>query len=256
MNIIAIVQARMNSTRLPGKVMMDIMGKPMLWHIVNRLGYSKLINKVIVATSTNKENDLIEKFCIKNNIEIYRGSESDLVDRFYRVATQSTADVIVRVTADCPLIDPRLTDKVIEFFIKEEDKYDYISNSRPQPTYPHGLDVEVFSFSLLNRLWFELKDSFLREWFTVEVFQNPQKYRIFCIKNEKDLSHLRLTVDYEEDLELIRYIYGKLYSEGTCFYLEDILRLWSENPSIFEINKKYLRDQQLIEELNKKGGRK
>lgn len=254
MNIVAIIQARMGSTRLPGKVMMDIVGRPMLWHIVNRLSYSELINKIVVATSKNRENDVIEKFCIEHNIEIYRGSELDLVDRFYQVATLYKVDVIVRITADCPLVDPQLTDKVIEFFIKEYGKYDYVSNSRPKATYPHGLDVEAFSFFLLRKLWIELKDPFWREWFTTEVFQNPHLYRIFCIENKEDLSHIRLTVDYPEDLELIRYIYNRLYLENHCFYLEDILKLYTENPAIFEINKNYFRDQQLIEEMEKRRG--
>jgi len=189
----------------------------------------------------------------QNNFPYYAGSERDLVDRFYQASRIYKADVIVRITADCPLVDPKITDKVIDLFLKNMNKYDYVSNSYPQPSYPHGLDVEVFSFSLLRKIWQEIQDSFRREWFTTVIFENPQNYRIFCVKNDINLSNLRLTVDYPEDLELVRYIYQNLYSNNICFFLEDILRLFSENRKIFSINRKYNRDKGYIEELKKRG---
>jgi spore coat polysaccharide biosynthesis protein SpsF len=251
-NIIVIVQARMDSSRLPGKVMMDVIGKPMLWHIVNRLRYSELINKIVVATSKNQEDDVIEELCKKYKIDSYRGSEKDLIDRFYQVSKLFNANVVVRITADCPLVDPWEVDKVISFFLKNINSYDYVSNCRPQPTYPHGLDVEVFSYSLTEKLWIEINDPFRREWFTTVIFENPEKYKIFCIKNDIDLSHLRLTVDYKEDLELVRYIFKDLYTENACFSLKDILELYSQNQDMFNVNRKYKKDEHYIEELEKR----
>lgn len=241
----------MGSSRLPGKVLKDIVGKPMLWHIVNRLSYSKLINQAVIATTTKDRDRPIIEMAKENNIPYYAGSEEDLVDRFYQAAMLFKAAAVVRITADCPLAEPRLVDKLIEFFLKNSNNYDYVSNSRPQPTYPHGLDVEIFSFSLLEKLWKEIKDPFRREWFTNVIFENPKAYRTFCLKNDVDLSHIRLTVDNKEDLELVRYIYQNLYSDSACFFLEDILRLKSKNPEIFDINKKYKRNGQFIKEFRK-----
>jgi spore coat polysaccharide biosynthesis protein SpsF len=251
-NVIAIVQARMGSSRLPGKVMMGLVGKPLLWHIVNRLEYSKLIDRIVVATGDGRENDIIENMCKEYDYTCYRGSEDDLTDRFYQVSKHFGANVIVRVTADCPLVDPGLVDKLIEIFMENIDSYDYVSNCRPQSSFPHGLDAEVFSYSLLEKLWREIKDPFRREWFTTVIFENPEEYKIFCIKNDVNLSHLRLTVDYKEDLELVRYVFRNLYTENTCFALKDILELYSRNQDMFNINRKYKKDEQYIEELEKR----
>jgi len=250
---IAIIQARMGSKRLPGKVLMPIRGKPVLWHIANRLKFSKLIDRIIIATSGRENNKPISKMAEKYGFTCFEGSEEDLVDRFYQASVQFGADKVVRISADCPLIDPKITDSVIDFFIKNRDKYEYVSNARPFASYPHGLDVEVFSFRLLERLWKEIKDPFRREWFTTVIFENPKKYKVFCIKNKKDLSQIKLTLDYPEDLELVKYIYENLYSENRCFYLADILELLSKNEKIFEINKIYKKDEQYFNELKKRG---
>jgi|TARA_B100002003_G_scaffold174826_1_gene162676 spore coat polysaccharide biosynthesis protein SpsF len=251
-NIIVIVQARMGSSRLPGKVMMDIVGKPLLWHIVNRLKHSKLLNKIVVATGIGEENHVIEELCKQYSIDYFRGCEEDLIDRYYQTSKLFNADIIVRIPADCPLVDPEIVDTVVDFALKNVNSYDYVNNSRPHVTYPHGLDVETFSFCLLERLWSEIKDPFRREWFTTVIFENPEKYKSFCLENDVDLSHLRLTVDYKEDLELIRYIFQNLYTENTCFTLKDILELYSRNQKIFNINQKYKKDEQYFEELEKR----
>lgn len=250
--VICVVQARMGSTRLPGKALMDVIGKPMLWHIADRLRYSRLIDRTIVATSTNSKDDAIEACCRQYGLQFYRGSEQDLVGRFYEAVRPYDARAIVRITADCPLVDPGIVDRLVNFYLENNGRYEYVSNARPQATYPHGLDAEVFSFSLLERLWGEVKDPFRMEWFTTVIFENPQKYKIFCIASPTDLSHIRLTVDYAEDLELVRFIYGKLYSPDLCFGLEDILRLRTQNPDVFDINRKYTRDEQYVQELKKR----
>ncbi|MFH1664879.1 MAG: glycosyltransferase family protein [Candidatus Omnitrophota bacterium] len=251
--VIAVVQCRMGSQRLPGKVLAEISGKPMLWHIVERLKHSRSINEVVVSTSTREENLPILRFVEEYDIPYYAGSEEDLVDRFYQTAGKFNADVIVRITADCPLVEPNVTDKVIDFFLDNMDKYEYVSNCRPFSTYPHGLDVEVFGYGLLKKLWEEITDPFRREWFTTVIFENPQIYDQYCIKNDIDLSHLRLTVDYPEDLELIRHIFSKLYVDGHCFLLEDILRLFSEEPAVFDKNAKYKKDEAYRTELKERG---
>ena len=251
--IIAIAQCRMGSKRLPGKVLAEVAGKPMLWHIVDRLRRSRLVDEVVIATSSTAENLPIVRMAEESGMPYYAGSEADLMDRFYWAGLKFSADAVVRITADCPLVDPRIVDKVVGCFLENRPRYEYVSNCRPAASYPHGLDVEVISFGLIERLWNETKDPFRREWFTTNIFENPQKYPQFCLKSEKDLSHIRLTVDYPEDLELVRYVFGKLYSENSCFYLEDILKLFSEDPSVFEINAKYKKDEAYAAELKKRG---
>lgn len=253
MKVVAIVQCRMGSKRLPGKVMADISGRPMLWYITDRLRHAKLIDEVVVATSTRKENFPIVRFCEANGMVCYAGKEEDLVDRFYQTAIKYGAGAVVRITADCPLVDPEICDKVIECFFENKGKYEYVSNCRPFSTYPHGLDVEVISFNLLERLWHEVKDPFRREWFTTVIFENPKIYEQFCIRNDSDLSGIRLTVDYPEDLELVKYIFGKLYKENSCFYLRDILGLLAFDPSVFAVNDKYKKDEAYVDELKKRG---
>lgn len=251
--VVAVVQCRMGSKRLPGKVMSDISGRPMLWYITDRLRHSKLIDEVVVATSTRDENLPIVRFCEDNGMTCYVGKEEDLVDRFYQTAIKHSAEAVVRITADCPLVDPEICDKVIEVFLENNGKYEYVSNCRPFSTYPHGLDVEVISFGLLERLWKEVKDPFRREWFTTVIFENPATYEQFCVKSPRDLSGIRLTVDYPEDLELVRYVFERLYRKNSCFFLRDIMDLLASDPSIFSVNDKYKKDEAYVEELKKRG---
>lgn len=249
-----IVQARMGSTRLPGKVLIPVLDKPIIWHIVNRLRYSKLIDEIIIATTTKDGDEPIIDMAKKYSIPYYAGSEEDLIDRFYQASKLFNLDIVVRIAADRPVIDPQIVDKVINFFLKNLSDYDCVNNINPYQTYPHGLIVEVFSFFLVERLWKEIKDPLGREWFTTVIYENPQKYRIFCIKSDKKLPHLRLTLDYQEDLELIRYIYQCLYPEKSCFLLKDILALYSQNRAIFNSNKKHDGNKGYAKELKKKGG--
>ena len=152
--MLAIIQARMASTRLPGKMLADIEGQPMLWHVVNRTKHSSLVDRLIVATSVNSGDDLIFQFCVRNNIECFRGSEDDVLDRFYQAAKATNADSVIRLTGDCPLIDAGLIDKVAHRYTTGD--FDYVTNSL-RYTYPDGLDVEVFSFKALERAWREAK---------------------------------------------------------------------------------------------------
>ena len=153
--VVAIVQARMGSTRLPGKVLMDISGWSMLWHVVNRVRQAKWVDKVVVATSGSVSDDPVATLCEQEGIPCFRGSEDDVLDRYYQAAKWIGANVIVRITADCPLIDPYVVDDVVKHYV--DGDYDYVSNTAP-PTFPDGLDIEVFSFEALERAWHALQE--------------------------------------------------------------------------------------------------
>ena len=228
----------MGSSRLPGKVLLEIQGKSVLWHIINRLKYSNLIDKVVIATSNNKKDKAIEYFARKNKIGFYAGSELDLVDRLYKTAKKFGGKYLVRITADCPLVDPLIVDKAILYFKKHKGKLDYVSNITER-TYPDGLDVEVFSFKSLEKVWNEVKDPFRREWITSNFYENPHIYKLGIVKNEKNLSHLRWTIDFMEDFSFVEEIYKNLYKKDKVFHMKEILELLKKNPEIGYINVQY-----------------
>jgi len=232
--VIAIVQARMGSTRLPGKSLIKIEGKPILEHIVNRIRYSKTIDEIIIATTTEQEDEAIVKLARKLQIGIFRGSAEDVLDRFYQAANKFNGRVIVRITADDPFKDPKVIDKIVNYFLSHTE-LDYASNTI-EPTYPIGIDVEVFTFSALERAWVGAKTMIEREHVTPYIWDNSCSFNIANIKNHKDLSHLRWTIDTQKDLEMTREIYRKLYVEDEVFYMEDILRLLHKIPHISDIN--------------------
>ncbi len=195
MNIVAIITSRWNSTRLPGKALVDICGKPMLWHIVNRVKHSRLINEVIVATDT-KSFPIVE-FAERNNIPIYEGKTDDILDRLYQTAKKFEADVIVRVWGDCPLVNEEIIDEVIKFFI--EGHYDYAYNTKC----PEGQTVAVISFEVLEKAWEIIEDPRDREWIHT-YFINKSLVKIGVLEAEKDWSGIKLSVDTKEDLERAR----------------------------------------------------
>lgn len=236
MNIAVIIQARMGSTRLPGKIMKEIQGKKILWHVVERVKRSKLINQITIATTDDPADNEIEDFCKENKIDCFRGDEENVLDRYYQAAKQNNAEMIVRVTSDCPLVDPGILDKLIHLFLN--GNYDYVSNNMP-PTYPHGLDAEVFSFSSLEKAWRESKLKEEREHVTPYIRKNPKKFKIGNLSNSKDLSKLRWTLDFKEDFELITKIYSLLGDKAKThnFNWLDILQLFKLNPELYKINK-------------------
>ena len=252
MNVVAIIQARMDSTRLPGKALKDILGKPMLWHIFNRLRHAKLVNQIVIATSNRRSDNPIVKFAEENEIPYYAGSEIDVVDRLYRAAKKFGADAVVRITVDCPLVDPAVVDKVTKAYLDNEDSFDYVSNTHP-PTYPDGLDTEIFSFQALKRAWEEVKEPFGREWITTNFFEHPEKYRLGNVEYDEDLSYMRWTVDYQDDLDFIIEVYRRLYQRDKIFLMKDILDLLKKNPGLMEINKHHERDEGYLEALKERG---
>ncbi|PKP51251.1 MAG: acylneuraminate cytidylyltransferase [Candidatus Altiarchaeales archaeon HGW-Altiarchaeales-3] len=165
---------------------------------------------------------------------MFRGSEDDVLDRYYKAAKEVNADVVVRMTSDCPLIDPKVSDKVIETFLNNH--CDYCSNCLKR-TYPQGLDTEVFSFEALEEAWKEAGEYYQREHVTPYIHENPGKFKLLTVSNDKDLSHLRWTLDTIEDFNFINEIYKRLYNEEKIFYIEDILKILDKEPELIEINK-------------------
>jgi len=241
MKIVTIVQARMSSTRLPGKVMLPILGKPLLIRMLERVQAAKFIGQFVVATSTNSDDNEIEKLCTQENIKCFRGHLTDLLDRHYQVATLYNADAVVKIPSDCPLIDPFVIDKVLDHYIKS-DKFDLVSNLHPA-TYPDGNDVEIMSFSALECAWKDAVKDYEREHTTPFIWEHNDHFAIGNVIWETGLDYStshRWTIDFPEDYEFIRKVYEELYPENKTFGLGDILNLLKRKPEIGEINRRYL----------------
>lgn len=234
--IVAIVQARMGSTRLPGKVMMKICGKPVLMHVIDRLKVCKLLDKIVIATTTcNQENiifDAVENY--DSSIGLFRGSEENVLERYYLAAKKFNVDVIVRVTSDDPLIDPVLIDDLINEYLKND--CDYASNSIIK-TFPLGLDAEVFSFNVLSKAYKNSTFDYEREHVTPYIKDNPDKFKLLNVPNNVDLSYLRWTLDTKEDFEFIEEVYERIYHKKPMFFMKDVLNLLQKEPELIEINK-------------------
>lgn len=230
---LAILQARTSSTRLPGKVLLPLFGVPMLLRQIERIRRAKLIDRLVVATSSDASDDQILAVCHEAGIECYRGDLDDVLDRFYQAASASMPKHIVRLTGDCPLTDPNVIDQVIAFYLA--GGYDYASNAI-EPTFPDGLDVEVFSFASLQQAWQEARLLSQREHVTPFIHQQPQRFRIGHYKNSVDLSYLRWTVDEEQDFVLVSKIYEALYPAKPDFTTNDILNLLERQPELKNIN--------------------
>lgn len=245
--IVAIIQARMGSARLPVKVMMNILDKPMLWHVISRVKHANMLNDIVVATTTlNKDKQILE-LASEMGVKSYAGSKDDVLDRYYQAAIINKADVIVRITADCPLADPKVIDEVVRFYL--DNDFDYVSTSI-EPTYPDGIDVEVFSFDSLKKAWNEAKFSSEREHVTPYIWKNPGIFKIKNYKNNENISYMRWSVDEERDLEFVREIYTNLYMDGNIFYMEDVINLLKKHPELVDINKDIIRNEGYLKSLN------
>jgi spore coat polysaccharide biosynthesis protein SpsF len=247
--IVALIQARMGSTRLPGKVLMDICGKPVIWHIWNRLKNVSEISEVVVATSEEQSNDILIKYCHSVGIPYSQGSENEVLDRFYQAAAFHQASAIVRVTGDCPLIDPGTISLVIQKFLKSN--FDHVAVAagagvlnRNVNKFPDGTDAEVIAFKALQMAWQNATDPLDRgEAVTSFIWRNKDIFRCDTISSEKDLGHLRWTLDRPEDLIFIRNIYGKLFNLEKCFSIDDILKLIEEEPELSKINESWIGEE-------------
>jgi spore coat polysaccharide biosynthesis protein SpsF (cytidylyltransferase family) len=229
-NVVAIVQARMASTRLSGKVMTNLNGDHMIGRIVERVRLSK-VNKTVVATTTNKEDDAIADLCRRRMWECFRGDGKDVLTRFYHAAMLHRADVIVRVTGDCPLIDTEIINECIDGFLEKYPDIDYMSNLLPR-TYPRGLDVEVISLRTLTKEW--LTSLKWREHVTLNLRKN-KNYRIGNVSNEKDYSSMRWCVDSQQDLDFANTVYK--HFNNNDFTWRDVLGFLTERPDLIVLDK-------------------
>jgi spore coat polysaccharide biosynthesis protein SpsF len=238
MKTIGLVQARMGSSRLPGKVLADVAGVPMLHHVLSRAQRARRIDGVIVATSLATGDDRIEAFCESSGVAVFRGSEEDVLDRYLNAARQHGAEVVVRLTADCPLLDPEVIDLVIADY--QQGGAEYVTNVI-EPTYPDGLDTEVFSMKALERAWREARLRSEREHVTPYIRNHPELFAQRNVRGSEDLSGLRWTVDEPRDLLFVRHVYERM--GRVHFGMHEILELIGKHPEIAQLNSAIRRNE-------------
>jgi spore coat polysaccharide biosynthesis protein SpsF len=242
MKTLAIVQARMGSTRLPGKVLLELAGRSVLARVVRRASRAKQVNQLIVASTTEPLDDRVAEECHALGVPCFRGHATDVLDRFHRAALAYEADIVVRLTADCPLIDPEVIDRTVaEFFA---GSFDYASNSLVR-TYPRGLDTEVLTRTVLETAWQEARLPYERTHVTPFFYQHPERFRLLSVECEQNCGHLRWTLDTPEDLTLLQTIYSRLGGNDS-FRWTEVLDLFQREPGLAEINAQV--QQKVLEE--------
>ena len=246
MNVISIIQARMESTRLSGKVILPLGGKPAIQHVIERAKLIPGISKVIVATPMSPTDDPLVQFCNSMDVPVFRGSENDVLDRYYRAALLHQADVVMRITADCPLIDPIESGKVIKKFFEMDA--DYVSNTNP-PMLPDGLDTEAFSIEALKKAWNNAKKKSEREHVTLYIYSNPQEFKIGSVLYQDDLNQYRLTLDEMADYILLKKIFSILEEKNQFGYLHEVVLILKSNPEFLKINRHIQRNEGLLSSL-------
>lgn len=250
MKIICIIQARTTSTRLPNKVLLDLKGKTILQHIIERVEKSELIDSVVIATTINETDDKIEELCKNLGVDCFRGSENDVLSRYYECAKKYNPDYVIRVTSDCPCIDYKVLNKLIIKHLDENN--DYTSNSLER-SFPHGLDCEIFSFKLLEEANMNAIDNFEKEHVTPYMYKTRKDLKISQLIYDKDYSKIRITVDTKEDYELMTVLYDYLYLEDSYFDTEDIIDFFNKRPYLSKLNNNIVQKKvcvNLEEELN------
>jgi len=241
LRVVTVIQARTGSARLPNKVLLPLVGKPLLVRMVERVQAAELVGTVVVATTTAPEDNAIDAICHREGFLCFRGHPTDLLDRHYQVARLFNADAAVKIPSDVPLIDPAVIDKVLGVYLRNPDAYDYVSNLHP-PSYPDGNDVEVMYMGALERAWIEAERDFEREHTTPFLWEHPQRFNIRNVTWETGLDYSmthRWTIDYEEDYAFIKAVYEALYPHSFLFGLDDILALLERRPDIAALNAKY-----------------
>ena len=239
--IVTVIQARTSSSRLPNKIFLPLADKPLLYRMYERVAASNLRGTIVIATTMDKVDDKVEELCKEFKIDFYRGHPTDLLDRHYQAAKIFNADAVVKIPSDCPLIDKDIIDRVLDYFINNSSKYDYVSNLHPA-TYPDGNDVEVMSISALENAWKNSKRDLEREHTTPYFWENPDKFKIGNVVWETGLDYSmshRFTIDYEKDYNFIKQVYDELYPINNKFTLKDILDLLDRKPEIKKINEEY-----------------
>ena len=233
-NICCIIQARMGSTRLPGKVMLNVEDqKPVLYFVIKQLQECKSIDKIIVATTTNEEDNQIVNYSKNMGIDCFRGSSKDVLDRYYQCAKEYSVSTIVRIPSDKPLIDPEIVDYLVTIFKKKS--YDYVTNFLSNPTFPSGTEVEIFSTNALKKAWKKAKLPSEKEHVTPYFSNHPDEFKITHVENSEDLSHLSWAVDRIEDLNLVRKIVSRIKKRPVL--MKDVVVLFNKEPELVEINK-------------------
>jgi spore coat polysaccharide biosynthesis protein SpsF len=230
-----ILQARLGSNRLPGKVMKQVLGRPMIELQIERLLSCNEIDEIILATTTNLEDQVLGGIAKKMGIKFFQGSENNVLHRFYSAASNFNIDSIVRCNADCPLIDPRVVNKVIKIFKQNNSHFDYVSNIL-EPSYPIGMHTEVFTFDALSRAQAQSRDLIEQEHVTPYIYRRPNLFKLHNVKNDFDLSRYRLTVDFDVDFKLVEKVYEGLYLNNKLFGIEEIINFLDANPEIFNLN--------------------
>lgn len=251
MRTAAIIQARMSSSRLPGKVLTNLAGKPMLWHVVDRTSRAREIDQVVVATSNRPGDDPIAEFCKLQGIFCFRGSLDDVLDRYHACASEIRADNIVRITADCPLLDAGIIDRLIRFFL--DGGYDFASTGVERATFPDGISVEVFTSRVLEFAWQGATLKSEREHVMPYFHKHSDGFKVGEIHNPVDLSELRWTVDEKEDLEFARKVFDRLGRDCSYFDMEEILDLLRREPELGRINSHFIRDEGYLISLAEDG---
>jgi len=242
--VLAIVQARLSSTRLPRKVLKKINNVPIIQHIFNRLLLCSEIDELVLATSNNSSDDDLEKWAHDSSVNIYRGSLDDVLDRYYMAALKFNADVIVRITGDCPLVDPNIVDQTVNLFFSE--KSDLFSVG---PDYPDGLDCQVISFQALRKAWKEAKLRSEREHVCPYIEKNPKKFKLGSFNVFSDYKNYRLTLDQDEDFKLIEAIYNNLGNKSSYFSTIDVINFLIRNPKLANLNSKIIRNEGYIKSV-------
>jgi spore coat polysaccharide biosynthesis protein SpsF len=232
MKIIAIVQARMGSTRLPGKVLMDLGGDTVLSRVVRRLRRARLVNEIVVATTTGPNDDAIVLETQRLAVPNFRGSEDDVLDRYYHASQEAGAAAVVRITSDCPLIDPELVDETIKLFLDE--RADYASNVLHRK-FPRGLDTEVFTMAALGQAWRDASEPHQREHVTPYLYEHPEMFRLVSEHGQADYSSYRWTLDTKADLCLLRAIYTRFDNQDT-FRWREVVALMESEPNLAQLN--------------------
>ncbi|MBN2473902.1 MAG: glycosyltransferase family protein [Pirellulales bacterium] len=245
MTVVAIIQARMGSTRLPGKVLSDLCGKSMLARVCDRVRRARRIDRLVVATTREAADQAVVEACDRLRVACFRGSSHDVLDRYCRAARALGADVVVRITADCPLIDPEVVDRVVHAFLEHQP--DYASNTLRR-TWPRGLDTEVATCDALERADREATETYARTHVTPYLYRHGKRFRLFSVEGTEDFSDHRWTVDLPEDLEFVRAVYGHLGQpeQPECFSWRDVLQLLTRKPALAEMNR-HVRQKQLAE---------
>lgn len=232
--ILGVIQARMDSTRLPGKVLLPILNKPVLAHIYERLKFATKIDEICISTSTKPSDDSIINFAENTGIKFFRGSDENLISRHLNAAKHFGADAIVRITADNPLIDPKIIDQLVDLFEKNPS-IDFVNNNKVR-TFPVGLDAEVIPIKTLEKFFPISENQIFYEYFIgMHIFEHPESFKSLGLEL-KEPKLLRWTLDFPEDYEFIKQIYTYLYHPGKIFYMDDILSLLDKHPELLKIN--------------------